>query len=103
MSPRCLLFAGLLCACAPSQPAATPTPSPRPFPDVSLVRPPGGTHVDADGNEIADLAAAKQTLRAKLQDGSASERDLRRLVGVCSGIGDRACRNEAYARWKLAK
>jgi hypothetical protein len=36
----------------------------------------------------------------KMRSGSASKQELRMLIAICSSLGDTACRNEAYAKWK---
>ncbi len=47
-----------------------------------------------------DPSAIKASLQAKMAAGTATKSELRMLVSICSGDGDKACRNAAYARWK---
>ena len=54
----------------------------------------------ASGEPQESLSARKPELLAKLEQGEASERELRLLMAVCSAEGDTACRNDAYAAWK---
>jgi hypothetical protein len=47
-----------------------------------------------------DMAAMRASYAEKMRDGTATKQELRALVAICSSLGDNACRNEAYAKWK---
>jgi hypothetical protein len=50
-----------------------------------------------------DQSAQKASLMAKMQSGTATERDLNMLKAICMSDGDRACRNQAVAKLNALK
>ena len=54
----------------------------------------------ADSGRPFDMAAQRNAIVSKMRDNSATKADLRMLIAICSSLGDTACRNEAYAKWK---
>lgn len=77
-------------AAAPAQPDVVRYPAP----EVEPMR-----HAPVAPGKY-DPTAIKASLLAKMRAGLASKSELRMLVAICSGDGDKPCRNEAYAAWK---
>ena len=73
---------------------------------ASTAKPPPGKNAkeeiydDDGGVEKFNANAHKRNLLNKMNSGSASKTELRMLIAICSGDGDKACRNSAYAKWK---
>lgn len=103
---RLLPVAALLCACAPAPTPAehapthhAPTPTPEQPAPAETPTQPKVVRVDGNGDAY-DPDAAKAEALAKMAAGTATKAELRLLVAICMVQRDRACRNEAYARWK---